>query len=85
METKHTPGPWHPVNYGGYYMIQSGPFYESADILDEAQTPNAEQNAKLIAAAPQLLEACMNLENDDGAIPKHAWDLIQKAIKSATQ
>jgi len=41
--------------------------------------------AKLIAAAPELLIACMNLENDDEKIPKHAWDLIQSAIKKAIE
>ena len=27
-----------------------------------------------------LLEACVNLENDDGSIPKSAWDMIQVAV-----
>lgn len=40
-------------------------------------------DAKLISAAPDMLEALQNLENDNGAIPQHAWDMIQKAIKKA--
>lgn len=44
-----------------------------------------EANAKLIAAAPELLEALQNLENDNNAIPPHAWDKVQKAIKKATE
>lgn len=39
--------------------------------------------ANLIAAAAELLEAAKNLENDDCSIPKHAWDLLQAAIKKA--
>jgi len=29
-----------------------------------------------------LLDAAENLENDDGSIPQHAWDLLQDAIKN---
>jgi hypothetical protein len=43
----------------------------------------SEANAKLIAAAPDLLEALENLENDDGQIPAHAWNLCQAAIAKA--
>lgn len=43
------------------------------------------EDAKLIAAAPDLLDACMNLENDDNSIPEHAWKLIQNAINKATK
>lgn len=41
-------------------------------------------NARLIAAAPDMLEALQNLENDDGIIPDHAWKLVQDAIAKAT-
>ena len=40
-------------------------------------------NAYLIAAAPELLEALENLENDDNSIPSHAWDMVQSAIAKA--
>ncbi len=43
----------------------------------------AEANLKLIAAAPDMLAALKNLENDDGAIPHHAWVLAQDAIAKA--
>jgi hypothetical protein len=43
-----------------------------------------EANAKLIAAAPDLLEALKNLENDNGQIPDHAWKLVRDAIAKAT-
>lgn len=37
----------------------------------------------LLSAAPKMLEALQNLENDDNQIPEHAWRLVQAAIKSA--
>ena len=43
----------------------------------------AEANAKLIAAAPYLLEVLQNIENDDKSIPKKIWDMRNKAIKKA--
>ena len=40
-------------------------------------------NARLIAAAPDLLEALKNIENDNKHMPQTAWDMIQKAIAKA--
>jgi hypothetical protein len=58
METKHTPGPWivktYTPNHGCWnHWIQSkhGP----------SNTDEAEANARLIAAAPELLEALKEL------------------------
>ena len=42
-----------------------------------------EKIIKLESTNADLLEACENLENDNGAIPKHAWDMVQEAIKKA--
>ena len=36
-----------------------------------------------ISAAEDMFEALDNLENDDGSIPWHAWDLVQKALTKA--
>lgn len=40
-------------------------------------------DARLIAAAPLMYEALANLENDDGSIPAHAWQLVQAALDAA--
>ena len=55
---KHTRGPWFAVNYACFWNIQREDFYNDKDnLLDETICPDAEANAKLIAAAPDLLEA----------------------------
>ncbi|NWC74267.1 hypothetical protein HX823_09275 [Pseudomonas sp. P7759] len=89
---KHTPGPW-------VVDPDSPTDISPADDLclviacishvDEAGGrwlfgEQSKANANLIAASPDLLAALLNLENDDGKIPEHAWALIQSAIAKAT-
>ena len=54
MENKHTPGPWHVINEWNV----SGPEYEVANgsimVRDDDESA---ANARLIAAAPDLLKA----------------------------
>lgn len=45
--------------------------------------PERDANAKLFAAAPDMLAALKNLENDDDKIPIHVWKLVQDAIAKA--
>ena len=40
-------------------------------------------NANLMSAAPNMLEALLSIENDNGAIPEAIWDLRNKAIAKA--
>lgn len=42
-------------------------------------------NAKLIAAAPEMLEMLSSIENDENQVPKFLWDKIQLIIKKATE
>lgn len=41
--------------------------------------------AKFKTVNADLLAALENLENDDGAIPEHAWSLVTAAIKKAKE
>ena len=50
--------------------------------IKDATIPEAFELA-LIEAAPLMLEALQNLENDSGQIPDHAWQLCQQAITAA--
>ena len=62
-EVSHTPGPWHPISYAGFWEIQTEPYYGPTSVLNEDHFPNAEANAKLCAAAPDLLEGARNLKH----------------------
>ena len=55
-DIKHTPGPWY-VSYDTVSIRQFNS-QQSPFIADTAGTENGEANARLIAAAPDLLEAC---------------------------
>jgi hypothetical protein len=55
----HTPGPWYAVEYGGFWNIQTDDCYSESDVLDVEKVGNeetTEANAKLCAAAPDLLD-----------------------------
>jgi len=63
-DERHTPGPWKaveaPYNPKGWLWVQNGPGALLADVHQNKNIPldarNA--NARLMAAAPDLLEAC---------------------------
>ena len=50
---------------------------------DRVRHLNGGKDTSLYAAAPDMLNALENLENDNGAIPDHAWRLVQEAISKA--
>jgi len=56
---QHTPGPWKRVRrIGGGYTIQARNFYPAVALGDGRENKGvAIANARLIAAAPELLEA----------------------------
>lgn len=67
--SKHTPGPWYAFWNENFWQINTesdefqnmciGDVCESSEIFDKGHKPHdhAEANARLIAAAPDLLEA----------------------------
>lgn len=78
MEFKGTKGEWHAVNYAGFYTIQDEPFYGEKDLLnydhdlirEPVSIEEAEANAQLMASAPDLLNACIEMikwvDGDEG-------------------
>ena len=63
MEAKHTPGPWFALS-GGNVTRNTGPHWAAAGIYIaqvDQKSMSCEANARLIAAAPELAEACQAL------------------------
>lgn len=64
MSTKHTPGPWHLMDGGGFaFRIGDDADEDKANILCtryewQERAEEMLANGQLIAAAPDLLEAC---------------------------
>ena len=92
MKFKGTKGEWFGIEYSGIWNIQSGQFYGDDNLLDCECYPReeVEANAKLIAAAPDLLEALINIRklafdkihSDEGGIIEELCDkAIEKALK----
>lgn len=67
-ESSHTPGPWYPKEQcSGIYIKAKNPRCNHPGIISTAFIPrryirgewtSSQQDANLIAAAPELLEAC---------------------------
>ena len=78
MTTAHTPGPWHSMEFSdvvtsqsGWVVARGGPVGGSRPAADE----EVWANARLIAAAPDLLEACITAIDwlaDKGVDPNHS-------------
>lgn len=83
---KHTPGPWRVENR----LVRATKHKQICEVpaygvvhgkVDEA-------NARLIAAAPELLEALVNLlavHECEGGTKYHAGDIARAAISKATR
>ena len=88
-EFKGTKGSWYHdtelENVNQYSVkvnvISSDSDENMVDIFGDDE--EAKANVNLIATAPELLECLMELENDNGSIPKIIWDKIQKTIDKA--
>ena len=104
--TKHTPGPWHintagSASRGKPFKITEIYVYAPdtqddtaicADVIDPVTQEPSEANARLIAAAPDLLEALQTIvkslsDQDDEGMIEHAEPMIRAraAIQKATK
>lgn len=55
---KHTPGPW---NYNKITKLVQYDFYDICEISDNNGYPENEANARLISAAPEMLETLIEI------------------------
>lgn len=62
MENKHTPGPWHVVPENLSVRDEGSQFVAACLSMEPGQTEQDVANARLISAAPELLEALRKLE-----------------------
>lgn len=93
MTTKHTPGPWmvgygEAVGIGEIYGvgIDTEPDWTPVCMLSLSEKVNEvdEANARLIAAAPDLLEACETALYVINANAYRTRDTLRAAIAKAT-
>lgn len=91
--SKHTPGPWFMTKgLPGYRSrINSTPQNLGWDLAHVCNGPEADANARLIAAAPDLLEALqlmvdrfIDTEGSFGAWENEAIEAASAAIEKAT-
>jgi len=82
----HTKGPWFAVQYANYWVIQSENHYNDSDLLNEETCADAESNANLMAAAPDLLKIAQHIiaMHDDSYLSGHPeWVEIVNEAKAA--
>jgi len=83
MEAKFTKGEWYKMNatqMGVPFIIASG-----NETLFQVYGENAEHNANLALAAPEMFEFISSLENDDGSIPKFMWNKRNELLTKITE
>ena len=87
---KHTPGPWNYDRSGYSLYVNSGRELVTALSMDGKRLETSEANARLIAAAPDMLDALQRAREvllwnlgDDARIDA-AFDAVTAAINKAT-
>ncbi|MDU0699521.1 hypothetical protein Q8W87_05430 [Pseudomonas aeruginosa] len=83
----YTPGPWdYWSGYNPVDELEAQITTEDGDIVIASynrQIPEGEANAKLLAAAPELLEALVALVECEQTTPE-LWEAARSAIAKAT-
>lgn len=90
METKYTEGKWEIIKKGVQLIVVKESAIISLVMPNHVGIKEAEANAKLIAAAPEMLEALQILIGDIDTAPiklttKEKLIIARKAIKKATE
>ena len=92
---KHTPGPWEARTFlfmGGHKLADRICHVGSSTSLGPSRAHESEANARLIAAAPDLLAALVAVEESavimdggDEAVSADAMNLVRAALVKADQ
>jgi hypothetical protein len=85
METKHTPGPWSVAIGDGCFVVETNDAFIRF-VIHGSNQEGDEANARLIAAAPDLLDAlCMVLDDPDALDGRPlTYECVRAAIAKAT-
>ncbi len=95
MDSKHTPRPWcanakHSGPSVWRVEVESAAWFNDGYIIADLWGPDAEANAHLIAAAPDLLDALISTRDslqamaDEGIVAQDSWPTLDAAIAKAT-
>ena len=90
---KHTPGPWLARGYdvlkpAGRFVAYTGPTHTTPEIYPQSCKLEDEANARLIAAAPDLLDAlklaleCGDACGMDAAYPSARAEIVEAIAKA---
>lgn len=83
-EAKYTSGPWSRMDNDLNVWSPAGAVCQRPKITGSmSSAKNWEANARLIAAAPELLEACEKALWNSLDLPEHVRILLQSAIAKA--
>ena len=89
---KHTPGPWEIEERGSHsnqiVVIHELETPTGEPTWVEVWSParryeHQPANARLIRAAPDMLDVLKTIENDESQVPEWLWDRIQAVIEKA--
>lgn len=83
-QTKHTPAPWNWEPLNGELIVKEcsdGSSFTLAEV--NTKNPVWEANARLIAAAPELLEACKLVMRGTSWLTVKDFEFIRNAISKA--
>ena len=90
MEKKFSKGKWsveEDTSYNGIHLIwcESELSHIPKLVARTCFATDSIANAKLIAAAPEMLDILSTIENDNLEIPDWLWKRIKDVIKKATE
>lgn len=90
MKTRHTSEEWRVSEQYALVTTSKPGIIEGDKTICELGTHGKDKdeimaNAKLIAAAPKMLELLETIENDTNIVPDWLWNRIKDVIKQATE